>query len=83
MEDKMIMNTALTLVKSACGLTMHGSIESNTKNVKNTFMDALNKYIEVQGDMFSIMETKGLYKTEAVTEAKISKTASKHETTLN
>ncbi len=82
MDDKIIMNTTLTLVKNACELAMHGTIEANTKNVKSTFLDTLDKYLEMQGKIFTEMESAGLYKIENVNSSKINKTASKYESTL-
>ncbi len=83
MDDKIIMNTALTLVKNSCELAMHGTVEASTKNVKATFLDTLEKYLEVQGKIFTEMESAGLYKLENVNSSKISKTASKYQSTLS
>lgn len=82
MEDKIIMNTTLSLVKNACELLMHGTIESSTPNIKSTFLGALDDYLNIQGDIFKEMESDGLYKIENVLESKISKTCNKHEPTL-
>lgn len=82
MEDKVIMNTALTLTKNACEILMHGAIESSTPKIKTTFTDALDKFLTTQGDIFKEMETAGLYNIENVPESKLSKTNSKYESTL-
>ena len=83
MEDKIIMNTVLTLTKNACDILMHGAIESNTSNIKETFIDALDDFLEMQGSIFTEMESAGLYKIGNTTETNISKVRSKYESTLN
>lgn len=82
MEEKVIMNTALTYVKNACELLLHGSIESNTKKVNNCFIDGVEEYLEIQNELFSVMEQGGLYKIEQVSESKISKAASKNNSSI-
>ncbi len=78
MEDKVIMNTALTFSKNACELLLHGSIESSTPKVKSTFMDGLNKALTMQGDIFKEMEVGGLYNIEDVQQSKIDKAYKKY-----
>ena len=82
MEDKIIMNTALTLVKNTCEILMHGAIEASTPKIKTTFTEGLDKFISVQGDIFKDMENAGLYNIENVPETKLNKTFSKYESTL-
>ena len=82
MDDKIIMNTALTLTKNACDIMMHGAIESNNKKVKKTFSDSLDQFINMQGEIFSEMESAGLYNIENVPETKLTKARGKYESTL-
>ena len=44
MEDKIIMNTVLTLTKNMTDILMHGAIESSTTKIKETYMKYLNEY---------------------------------------
>lgn len=83
MEDKIIMDTVLTLVKSSCDMLMHGAIESGNPKVESTFTDALVKMLEMQSSIYTEMESAGLYTTEEVTETKIKKVRSKYESTLS
>lgn len=83
MGDKTIMNTILTYTKNSCELLMHGAIESSTPKIKTNFINALEKYLEIQGNIFKEMENAGLYNIENVNETKINKTCSKHESSLN
>lgn len=79
MEDKIIMDTVLTLSKNACDILFHGSIESSNPKIKKTFMDGLDKFLTAQGDIFKEMESAGLYSIENVPESKIQKACTKFE----
>lgn len=83
MEDKIIMNTSLTLTKNICGILMHGAIESSTPKIKETFMKNLNEFLTLQGEIYKCMEDAGLYKTECIPTSKITQACSKYEETLN
>lgn len=43
MDDKNLMEDVLLTVKGACDLYLHGTIESSTANVHNTFDQRLNE----------------------------------------
>ena len=47
MDDKNIMATILGNLKGGCDLMMHGSIESNTANVRSAFNCALNDFLKM------------------------------------
>jgi len=83
MEDKIIMDAVLTLVKNSCDMLMHGTIEAGNPKVETTFCDALTKMLEMQSTIYMEMESAGLYTTEEVTETKIKKVRSKYESTLS
>lgn len=61
MDDKNIMATILGNLKGGCDLMMHGSIESNTANVRSAFNCALNDFLKMQSDTYSKMSAKGWY----------------------
>lgn len=61
MDDKCIMENLLQTAKGACDLYMHGSIESSTPNVHQTFTSALNETLSMQGSIYKQMEQKGWY----------------------
>ncbi len=82
MDDKIIMNTALTLTKNACDIMMHGAIEANNAKVKKIFSDSLGQFLSMQGELFSEMENAGLYNIEDVPESKISKARTKYDSSL-
>lgn len=82
MDDKVIMNTVLTMTKNACDIMMHGAIEANNAKVKKTFQDTLGQFLTMQGDIFTEMESAGLYNIENVPETKLTKARGKYERTL-
>lgn len=82
MDDKIIMNTALTLTKNACDIMMHGAIEANNNKVKKTFTDTLSQFLTMQGDIFKEMESAGLYNIENVPETKLNKARGNFDSTL-
>ncbi len=71
MEDKDLMEKELLVIKGVCDLYMHGTIESTTAEVHNTFKDALNTSLDIQNKIYNLMAEKGWYKTELADQAKI------------
>lgn len=71
MDDKSIMEDILMSIKGACGLYLHGTIESNTQNVRDAFQKALNESLTIQSDVYQKMASKGWYPTQAVEQQKI------------
>lgn len=71
MDDKNLMENILLLEKGVCDLYMHGSIESSTKNVHQTFKTALNDSLNMQDTIYDQMAQKGWYPTEQVEQSKI------------
>jgi len=79
MEDKTVMHTLLTLSKNMCEILVHGTIESSNVEVKKCFKKALDKYLTIQENIYTLMEEKGWYKLENTTESKIKKAKNKFE----
>jgi len=73
MEDKCIMENLLHTTKGVCDLYMHGTIESPTANIHQTFSQALNDSLSIQEDIYKSMSSKGWYQTEQAEEQKIQK----------
>lgn len=71
MDDKNLMENILLLEKGVCDLYMHGTIESSTDNVHNTFSSALNNSLCMQDEIYDKMAAKGWYPTEQVEQNKI------------
>ena len=71
MDDKQIMESILLTTKGACDLYMHGTIESPTANVHQTFSTALNDTLCMQDNIYKQMSQKGWYTAENVPQSKI------------
>ena len=78
MNDKMIMENILLTTKGACDLYMHGAIESATKNVKQSFDDALNDSLCMQGDVYQKMASKGWYPAQQAQQSEIDQVRQKY-----
>ncbi|MDO4544049.1 MAG: spore coat protein [Clostridia bacterium] len=72
MDDKNLMENILMLQKGVCDLFMHGSIESSTPEVHQTFNTALNDSLRMQNSIYDRMSENGWYPTEKVDQQKIS-----------
>jgi len=82
MDNKTMLEGILWDLKSLADLFMHGTIESNTKNVHETFKTALNDTLTMQNDLYTLMSSENMYNVSNVSESKISKTKTKFNETL-
>lgn len=71
MDDKNLMENILLLEKGVCDLFMHGTIESSTANVHQTFNTALNDALCMQDNIYDKMSEKGWYPTEQAEQNKV------------
>lgn len=65
------MENILLLEKGVCDLFMHGTIESSTPNVHQTFNTALNDALCMQDNIYDKMSEKGWYPTEQAEQNKV------------
>lgn len=77
MNDKNLMEEILLLVKGGSDLYLHGTIESSTLNVHDTFFNTLCDILKMQNEVYSKMANKGWYPTEKVEQQKIEKVKEK------
>ena len=73
MDDRCIMENLLLTTKGVCDLYLHGTIESSTANVHQTFDQALNDSLCMQDEIYKKMSAKGWYSTEQAQAEKIAK----------
>ena len=71
MDDKCIMENLRLTSKGACDLYMHGSIESPTPNVHQSFTAALNDTLCMQENIYRQMEQKGWYPAQKAPQQQI------------
>ena len=77
MDDKNLMQDILLLEKGACDLYMHGTIESSTQNIHQTFQCALTDSLKMQDKLYQEMSANGWYPMEQVQEQKVEQTKQK------
>ena len=77
MNDKEIMEGLLVSVKGTCDLLMHGSIESATPNVHDTFHSALNSTLCMQSELYKDMADQGWYPPDTAPQQKLQQTRQK------
>ena len=73
MYDRCIMESLLLTSKGVCDLYMHGTIESSTANVHQTFHQALSDSLCMQDEIYKQMSAKGWYQTEQAEQQKLQK----------
>ncbi len=73
MDDRCIMESFLLTSKGVCDLYMHGTIESSTANVHQTFHQALSDSLCMQDEIYKQMSAKGWYQTEQAEQQKLQK----------
>lgn len=71
MDDKYLMESLLMTTKGVCDLYLHGSIESNTQEVRQVFVKGLNESLRMQNDIYSIMASKGWYPSQKAQQQQI------------
>lgn len=81
MNDEIVMQMCLNLLKVNIDLFMHGSIESKG-NVNKTFMKCLSESLELQQKLFLAMKNSGFYNVENTKQANIDKVINKYNKTL-
>ncbi len=83
MDDKCIMENLLLTTKGVCDLYLHGTIESSTANVHQTFDQALQDSLDIQDDIYQKMSDKGWYPTSQAKEQEILKVKNKFAASLS
>ena len=78
MNDKEIMENLLQTAKGACDLYLHGSIESATPNIHQTFQSALNDALCMQNEIYSQMSGHGWYPSETEQPQRIAQVKQKY-----
>ncbi len=79
MDDKTIMENLLQTSKGICDLYLHGTIESATAGVTQTFNKNLNESLCMQGEIYQKMSAKGWYPTQEAPAQQIQQTKNKFD----
>ena len=77
MNDQLIMNNYLLILKSTVEVYVHGSLESSNESVRNTLKDNLNNIMTSQANTYDLMTKYGWYSVNNVDINMINNTLSK------
>lgn len=77
MNDKLLMENMLLLLKSTVEVYVHGSLESSTKTVHSTLKTCLDEIIKMQDDLYNKMTECGWYVIQNVDAKTIKQTIKK------
>lgn len=77
MNDKLIMENMLLLLKSTVEVYVHGSLESTNKPVHNALKSNLDEIIKMQDELYKKMTEQGWYIVTNIDTKQIEKTLKK------
>lgn len=77
MNDQILMDEMLLLLKSTVEVYVHGSLESSTKSVHNALKSNLDETIKMQDDLYNKMTECGWYQISNVETKVIKQTLKK------
>lgn len=77
MNDKIIMENMLLLLKSTVEVYVHGSLESSTTSVHNALKSNLDEIIKMQDELYKKMTECGWYIISNIDIKEINKTLKK------
>ena len=72
MNDQLLMNNYLLVLKSTVEVYVHGTLESSNEDVRKLLKSSLNMIIDMQGNTYNEMVKYDWYKTNNVEFSKIS-----------
>ena len=74
MNDQLIMDNYLLLLKSTVEVYVHGTLESSNNDVRSNLKDCLNEILTSQANTYDLMTRYGWYKINNVQTSEINKT---------
>jgi len=77
MNDKLIMENYLLVLKSTVEVYVHGTLESSNQSVRSVLKQSLNDTLDHQADTYDEMTKYGWYKVNNVKEKEINTTLNK------
>ena len=66
MNDQIIMENYLLILKSTVEVFVHGTLESSNPSVKELLKDTLNEILDSQGDTYNLMTKYGWYQVNNI-----------------
>ena len=79
MNDKLLFENYLLILKSTTEVYVHGTLESSNKDVRSLLKESLNTILTNQADTYDLMKNNGWYQTSNINSFKIKETLHKLE----
>ena len=76
MNDKLIMENILLLLKGTCEVYVHGSQEASNKKVHEILKESLREILKMQYEVYTKMTECGWYQITNIKSSEIKKTLS-------
>ena len=77
MNDRLLMENYLLVLKSTVEVFVHGTLESSNKQVRELLKTCLDKTMTSQADTYDLMSNNGWYQVNNVTTERINQTLTK------
>lgn len=77
MNDQMLLDSYLLLLKSTVEVYVHGTLESSNKKVRNLLKKSLDETMLMQATTYDLMTNYGWYKIHNIDSNTINKTINK------
>lgn len=77
MNDRILMDNYLLVLKSTVEVYVHGTLESSNQNIRELLKAGLDNTMEYQADTYDIMTTYGWYKISNVKASDVKKVLNK------
>ena len=79
MNNKLLMENYLLVLKSTVEVYIHGTLESSNERVRSLLKDCLNKIMSMQNDTYQEMTKYGWYQVNNIDSNEIKNTITKLE----
>lgn len=77
MNDKLIMENILLLLKGTCEVYVHGTQEASNKKIHEVLQDSLNEILKMQYEVYNKMTECGWYTINNIKNPEIKKILTK------
>ena len=77
MNDRLLMENYLLVLKSTVEVYVHGTLESSNESVRNLLKECLNNTMSSQADTYDLMSERNWYQVSNVMPQKIKQTLTK------
>ncbi len=83
MNDQVLMDNYLLILKSTVEVYVHGTLESSNKDIRNLLKECLNDTMSMQADTYDKMTEYGWYQVNNVDTTQIMETLNKVKSNSN